>query len=167
VVRRFDCSVVHEEPSNYRTTERSNAFEKIMPQATFWFASPFKEWVGQRTLTLSWVGTLTLRNLWERLASEYPKLRANLPREGLQEEAMSHMVAVIVDGDILTLDAAIKDGAKVDILTPLSGGTRRDDSDRDSRQRDPTGTATGTRRFSALGVLSRLSARGSRLSGLG
>lgn len=94
-----------------------------MPQATFWFASPFKEWVGQRTLTLSWEGTLTLRNLWERLASEYPKLRANLPREGLQEEAMSHMVAVIVDGNILTLDAAIKDGAKVDILTPLSGGT--------------------------------------------
>lgn len=93
-----------------------------MPQGTFWFASPFKEWVGQRTLTLSWAGTLTLRNLWERLAAEYPKLRANLPREGLQEEAMSHLVAVIVDGDILTLDAVIKDGAKVDILTPLSGG---------------------------------------------
>ncbi|MBI3086032.1 MAG: MoaD/ThiS family protein [candidate division NC10 bacterium] len=102
-----------------------------MPQATFWFASPFKEWVGQRTLTLSWEGTLTLRGLWERLAAEYPKLRANLPREGLQEEAMSHLTAVIVDGDILTLDAVIKDGAKVDILTPLSGGNRRGDSDRD------------------------------------
>ena len=149
-----------------------------MPQATLWFASPFKEWVGQRTLTLSWGGTLTLRNLWERLASEYPKLRANLPREGLQEEAMSHMVAVIVDGDILTLDAVIKDGAKVDILTPLSGGKRRDDSDRDSRQRDPTGTdsargsllsalpsrlSTLGARLSALGFPSRLPARGSRL----
>jgi hypothetical protein len=35
---------------------------------------------------------------------------------------MSHLVAVIVDGDILTLDSAIRDGAKVDILAPLSGG---------------------------------------------
>ena len=133
-----------------------------MPQATFWFASPFKEWVGQRTLTLSWGGTLTLRNLWERLAAEYPRLRTNLPREGLQEEAMSHLVAVIVDGDILTLDAVIKDGAKVDILTPLSGGTRRDDSDRDSRQRRSRLAALGSR-LSAVGFPSRLSARGSRL----
>ncbi len=93
-----------------------------MPQATFWFASPFKEWLGQRTLTLSWEGRLTLRQVWERLASDYPKLCAQLPREGLQEEAMSHVVAVIVDGDILTLEAEIKDGAKVDVLTPLSGG---------------------------------------------
>lgn len=101
-----------------------------MPQAIFWFASPFKEWVGQRALTLSWEGSLTLRQLWERLAADHPRLRANLPREGLQEEAMSHMVAVIVDGDILTLDSEIKDGAKVDVLTPLSGGKGRDDSDR-------------------------------------
>ncbi len=93
-----------------------------MPQAAFWFASPFKEWLGRRTLTLSWDDRLTLRQVWERLAADYPKLRAHLPREGLQEEAMSHMVAVIVDGDILTLDAEIKDGAKVDVLTPLSGG---------------------------------------------
>ncbi len=97
-------------------------FGCVMPQATFWFASPFKEWLGQRTLTLSWEGTMTLRQVWERLAADYPKLRAHLPREGLQEEAMSHMVAVIVDGDILTLDAEIIDGAKVDVLTPLSGG---------------------------------------------
>jgi len=93
-----------------------------MPQATFWFVSPFKEWIGQRTLTLSWEGKLTVRGLWERLADDYPKLRMNLPREGLQEAALSQMVAVIVDGDILTLDSAIRDGAKVDILTPLSGG---------------------------------------------
>lgn len=93
-----------------------------MPQATFWFASPFKEWIGQRTLTLSWEGKLTVRGLWERLATDFPKLRTNLPREGIQEEAMSQMVAVILDGDILTLDSVIRDGAKVDVLTPLSGG---------------------------------------------
>jgi molybdopterin converting factor small subunit len=93
-----------------------------MPQATFWFSSPFRDWIGQRTLTLSWEGTLTLRGLWERLAADYPKVRMNLPPEELQEETMSHLVAVIVDGDILTLDSALRDGAKVDILAPLSGG---------------------------------------------
>jgi len=93
-----------------------------MPQATFWFASPFKEWIGQRTLTLSWEGELTVRRLWERLATDFPRLRTNLPREGIQEEAMSRVVAVILDGDILTLDSVIRDGAKVDVLTPLSGG---------------------------------------------
>ena len=94
-----------------------------MPQANLWFASPFKDWIGQRTITLTWEGILTLRDLWERLAAEYPKLRANLPRQGLQEQAMENLVAVIVDGDILTLDSVIRDGAKVDVLTPLSGGS--------------------------------------------
>lgn len=93
-----------------------------MPEATFWFSSPFREWIGQRSLTLSWEGRITLREVWERLAAAYPTLRANLPREGIREEAMSHLTAVIVDGDILTLDAEIKDRAKVDVLTPLSGG---------------------------------------------
>ncbi|MGE5850680.1 MAG: MoaD/ThiS family protein [Candidatus Methylomirabilota bacterium] len=105
-----------------------------MPEAALWFSSPFREWIGQRSLTVSWEGRITLREIWERLAADYPKLRANLPREGIQEEAMSHLTAVIVDGDILTLDAEIKDGAKVDILTPLSGGTLRGDSDSDIRQ---------------------------------
>ncbi len=95
-----------------------------MPQATFWFASPFKEWIGQRMLTLSWEGNLTVRGFWERLATDYPRLRTNLLRDGLHEEAMSQMVAVIMDGDILTLNAVIRDGAKVDVLTPLSGGTK-------------------------------------------
>lgn len=94
-----------------------------MAQATFWFSSPFKEWIGQRTVTLSWEGTLTLRGAWERLTADYPRLRANLPREGVEEDAMSQIVAVIVDGDILTLDSVIRDGTKVDLLTPLSGGT--------------------------------------------
>ncbi len=113
-----------------------------MPEATFWFSSPFREWIGQRSLTLTWPGRITLREVWERLAADHPRLRANLPREGIQEEAMSHLTAVIVEGDILTLDAEIKDGAKVDVLTPLSGGTRRTDSDRDLRQRQGHEVAT-------------------------
>jgi len=113
-----------------------------VPEATFWFSSPFREWIGQRSLTLTWPGRITLREVWERLAADHPRLRANLPREGIQEEAMSHLTAVIVEGDILTLDAEIKDGAKVDVLTPLSGGTRRTDSDRDLRQRQGHEVAT-------------------------
>ena len=93
-----------------------------MAQATLWFAGPFRDWIGERTLTLTWEGTLTVRDLWKRLAADYPALRANLPPGRLQEDAMSQIVAVIMDGDILTLDAAIRDGAKVDVLTPLSGG---------------------------------------------
>lgn len=106
-----------------------------MPQATFWFASPFNEWIGQRILTLSWEGNLTVRGFWERLAIDYPRLRANLPRDGLHEETMSQMAAVIMDGNILTLSAIIRDGAKVDVLTPLSGGLRpRPHHDRIRRQ---------------------------------
>jgi molybdopterin converting factor small subunit len=117
----FGSSSIREQP-NDGTAERSNALESVVPQATFWFSSPFREWIGQRSLTLTWEGRITLREIWERLAADHPELRANLPREGIQEEAMSHLTAVIVDGDILTLDAEIKDGAKVDVLTPLSGG---------------------------------------------
>jgi molybdopterin converting factor small subunit len=113
-----------------------------VPQATFWFSSPFREWIGRRSLTLAWAGRITLREVWERLAADHPRLRANLPREGIQEEAMSHLTAVIVEGDILTLDAEIKDGAKVDVLTPLSGGNRTTDSDRDIRQRQGHEVAT-------------------------
>ena len=95
-----------------------------MAQATLWLANPFKDWIGRRTLTLTWDGTLTVRDLWKRLAADFPRLRANLPPEDLQEDAMGQVVAVIMDGDILTLDAVIKDGSKVDILTPLSGGAQ-------------------------------------------
>jgi molybdopterin converting factor small subunit len=72
--------------------------------------------------SLSWEGDLTVRAFWERMASEFPNLRPKLLREGIQEEAMSEMAAVIIDGDILTLDSVIRDGAKVDVLTPLTGG---------------------------------------------
>ena len=95
-----------------------------MSQATFWLASPFKDWVGQRVLTLSWEGSFTVRSFWERLGVEHPTLSRNLPREGLTDEAMSQMVAVIMDGEILSLDSPIRNGAKVDVLTPLSGGAR-------------------------------------------
>jgi sulfur carrier protein ThiS len=92
-----------------------------MPQATFWFASPFKDWIGRRTLTLSWDGETTLRGVFIRLAAEYPRLRENLAEENL-EEAMANRVAVILNGDFLSLDSIIPDGARVDVLTPLSGG---------------------------------------------
>lgn len=93
-----------------------------MPQATFWFASPFREWIGQRLLTLSWEGQATLRDIFLRLLDDYPPLRAHVPREGLQDEVMNEIVAVILDGDFLSLDSVIPDGAKVDVLTPLAGG---------------------------------------------
>ena len=93
-----------------------------MAQATFWFASPFKEWIGRRTLTLSWEGQASLRQLFLRLAADYPRLRANLPHEGLRDETMNQMLAVILDGDFLSLDSIIPDGAKVDVLIPLAGG---------------------------------------------
>ncbi len=97
-----------------------------VPRAVIWLTSPFKDWIGQRTLNVSWEGDLTVRSLWQRLAAEHPKLRANLPAgEHLEEEPMSQLAAVIVDGDILGLDALIRDGARVDILTPLSGGRGR------------------------------------------
>jgi len=94
-----------------------------MGQASLWFASPFKDWIGQRTMVFTWEGTLTVRQLWQRLAADSPRLRANLPREGIEEDSMRELAAVIMDGDILPLDAAIRDGAKVDVLLPLSGGT--------------------------------------------
>jgi molybdopterin converting factor small subunit len=93
-----------------------------MAQATFWFASPFKDWIGRRTLTLAWEGQATLRQIFLRLAADYPRLRENLPREGLQDESLDHMLAVILDGNFLSLDSIIPDGAKVDVLTPLAGG---------------------------------------------
>jgi hypothetical protein len=33
------------------------------------------------------------------------------------------MIAVILEGEFLSLDSVIPDGAKVDVLTPLSGGS--------------------------------------------
>jgi molybdopterin converting factor small subunit len=93
-----------------------------MAQATFWFASPFRDWIGQRTLTLRWEGSLTLRQVFERLGAEHPLLRANLIGPGLTQDAVNQRAAVISGGAFLSLDSPIPDGAAVDVLTPLTGG---------------------------------------------
>lgn len=93
-----------------------------MPHATLWFSSPFREWIGQRTLVFSWEGSLTLRQLFERLGAEHPALHANLIRPGLTDERLNQMAAVILNGNFLALDSPIPDGAAVDVLTPLTGG---------------------------------------------
>jgi molybdopterin converting factor small subunit len=106
-----------------RTSNRQANIERfvVVPQARSGL-QPVQRVGGPAHAHPSWEDRITLREIWERLAADHPRLRANLPRQGIQEEVMSHLVAVIVDGDILTLDAEIKDGAKVDVLTPLSGG---------------------------------------------
>jgi hypothetical protein len=43
-------------------------------------------------------------------------------RPGLTGERLNRMAAVILDGNFLSLDSPIPDGAAVDVLTPLTGG---------------------------------------------
>ena len=95
-----------------------------MPQATFWLASPFREWIGRKTVTVQWEGRITLREVLERLAVDHPRFRENVSAAGVKQEAFDHIAAVIVKGDFLALDSAIPDGSTVDVLTPLAGGTR-------------------------------------------
>ncbi len=94
-----------------------------MPQATFWFSSPFRDWIGQRTLTLDWEGSLTLRQAFEHLGSEHPVFHEKLIAPGLSSERLNRLAAVILNGDFLSLESVIPDGAAVDVLTPLTGGT--------------------------------------------
>jgi molybdopterin converting factor small subunit len=96
-----------------------------MPHATFWFSSPFKEWIGQRTVTVRWEGRMVLREVIERLAADHPGFRENIIAGGLHQEAFDHIAAVIVNGDFLALDSAIPDGSTVDVFTPLAGGATR------------------------------------------
>jgi molybdopterin converting factor small subunit len=93
-----------------------------MAQATFWFASPFSDWIGRRSLTLSWEGQATLRQIFLRLQTDYPRLRTHLSPEELHDETLSQVLVVILDGNFLSLDSVIPDGAKMDVLTPLAGG---------------------------------------------
>ncbi len=93
-----------------------------MAEATFWFSSPFREWLGQRTLTVRWTDRITLREALQRLGSEHAAFRRNVTDGGLVQDAFDHLAAVIVDGDFLALDSVIPDGAEVHVFTPLAGG---------------------------------------------
>jgi molybdopterin converting factor small subunit len=95
-----------------------------MPQATFWFASPFREWIGHKAVILRWEGRITLREALERFAADHPRFRENVSPAGTQQEAFDRIAAVIVAGDFLALDSAIPEGSTVDVLTPLAGGAR-------------------------------------------
>lgn len=94
-----------------------------MPEATFWFSSPFREWLGRRSATVRWTEPITLRDVLERLGAEHAAFRRNVIDGGLTQEAFNHLAAVIVEGNFLALDSPIPDGAKVHVFTPLAGGT--------------------------------------------
>jgi sulfur carrier protein ThiS len=93
-----------------------------MPEATFWFSSPFRDWIGQRTVTVHWEGDLTLRDVLHRLAAEHPGFRPRVFRNGLNQDAFNDRAAVLMNGDFLALDSVIPDKATVDVFTPLAGG---------------------------------------------
>jgi len=93
-----------------------------VPEATFWFSSPFREWIGRRTIVVRWEGRMTLREVIEGLAADHPTFRANAVGAGLRQEAFSNLAAVIVEGNFVALDDAIPDGAQVNVFTPLAGG---------------------------------------------
>ena len=93
-----------------------------MPAATFWFSSPFREWLGQRTVTVRWEGRITLREVIERLAAGHPLFRDNVTDRGLHQDSFNNQAAILLDGDFLSLDSTIPDGAKIDVFTPLAGG---------------------------------------------
>jgi molybdopterin converting factor small subunit len=96
-----------------------------MPQATFWFASPFREWIGRTTVTVQWEGRITLREVLTRFATDHPRFGEKISAASAQQEAFDHIAAVIAKGDFLALDSSIPDGSTVDVLTPLAGGRRR------------------------------------------
>jgi len=103
----------------------------MMREATFWFSSPFREWIGQRTVTVRWEDRITLREVLERLGAEHAAFRANVTDGGLTQDSFNHLAAVIVDGDFLALHSTIPDGAEVYVFTPLAGGA-------DPPTKDPT-----------------------------
>ena len=93
-----------------------------MPEATFWFSSPFREWIGKRAVTLRWEGRITVRDVLERLAAEHATFHAKVIGRGLCQDTFNNLAAVLLDGDFLSLDTAIPDGAKIDVFAPLAGG---------------------------------------------
>jgi hypothetical protein len=96
-----------------------------MPEATFWFSSPFRDWIGQRTVTVHWEGELRLRDALHRLAAEHPGFRLQVFRNSLNQDAFNNRAAVLMNGDFLALDSVIPDKATVDVFTPLAGGAGR------------------------------------------
>jgi ThiS family len=93
-----------------------------VPEATFWFSNPFRDWIGQRTVTVRWDGRLTLREVLHRLAAEHPGFRRHVCGNDLNQETFNNLAAVLMDGNFLALDSVIPDQATVDVLTPLAGG---------------------------------------------
>jgi hypothetical protein len=93
-----------------------------VPEATFWFASPFREWIGQRTVTVRWERHLTLGEALQRLAAEHPSFRQHVFGRGLDQQTFNDLAAVLMDGNFLSLESVIPDRATVDVFTPLSGG---------------------------------------------
>ena len=96
-----------------------------MPEATFWFSNPFRDWIGQRTVTVRWDGRLTLREVLHRLAAEHQDFRHHVVGTGLDQDRFNNLAAVLMDGNFLALDSVIPDQATVDVLTPLAGGAVR------------------------------------------
>jgi len=96
-----------------------------VPEATFWFSPPFRDWIGQRTVTVRWDGYLTLREALRRLAEEYPGFRHHMFANDLKQDNFNNVAAVLMDGNFLALDSVIPDQATVDVFTPLAGGVVR------------------------------------------
>lgn len=96
-----------------------------MPEATFWFSNPFRGWIGQRTVTVRWEGSLTLREVLHRLAAEHPSFRLHVFNNDLNQDSFNNLAAVLMDGNFLALDSVIPDRATVHVLTPLAGGAVR------------------------------------------
>jgi hypothetical protein len=94
-----------------------------MPEATFWFSSPFRDWIGQRTVTVHWEWRLTLRKVLHCLAAGHPGFRLQVFRCGLTQDAFDNLAAVLMNGDFLARASVIPDKATVDVFTPLAGGT--------------------------------------------
>ena len=96
-----------------------------MPEATFWFSSPFRGWIGQRTVSVRWDGRITLREVLHRLAADHPSFRHRVFGSGLDQDRFNNLAAVLMDGNFLALDSEIPDRATVDVFTPLAGGVAR------------------------------------------
>jgi molybdopterin converting factor small subunit len=67
--------------------------------------------VGAREIEVSLDGTPTVEALRDRLAAEYPVLEAFLPT-----------LVCAVDEEVVPLEHRLADGARVEVIPPISGG---------------------------------------------